>query len=91
MSHRMIGVNLPDREFARGLWQKRVVMHGTMAESCKGSMNETGGEAMSLRKEVKEYISSCEHLLSDCTLSTAVPFSPTERGSIDYYPRKSRN
>lgn len=60
-------------------------MHGTMAESCKGSMNETGGEAMSLRKEVKEYISSCEHLLSDSTRSTAVPFSPTERGSIDYY------
>lgn len=39
---------------------------------------------MSLRKEVKEYINSCEHLLSD-SLSTAVPFSPTERGSIDYY------
>ena len=40
---------------------------------------------MSLRKEVKEYIRSCEHLLSDSALSTAVPFSPTERGSIEYY------
>ena len=40
---------------------------------------------MSLRKEVKEYIRSCEHLLSDAALSPAVPFSPEECGSIEYY------
>jgi hypothetical protein len=41
---------------------------------------------MSLRKEVKEYIRSCEHLLlSDATLSTGAPFSPEECGSIEYY------
>ena len=40
---------------------------------------------MSLRKEVKEYIRSCEHLLSDATLPTAAPFSPEECGSIEYY------
>jgi hypothetical protein len=40
---------------------------------------------MSLRKEVKEYIRSCEHLLSDATLSTTVPLSPEECGSIEYY------
>ena len=40
---------------------------------------------MSLRKEVKEYIRSCEHLLSDAALSTAAPFSPEECGSIEYY------
>jgi hypothetical protein len=40
---------------------------------------------MSLRKEVKEYIRSCEHLLSDAALSTTVPFSQEECGSIEYY------
>jgi hypothetical protein len=40
---------------------------------------------MSLRKEVKEYIRSCEHLLSDAALPTAAPFSSEECGSIEYY------
>jgi hypothetical protein len=40
---------------------------------------------MSLRKEVKEYIRSCEHLLSESALPTTAPFSPTECGSIEYY------
>lgn len=40
---------------------------------------------MSLRKEVKEYIRSCEHLLSDAVIEPAVPFSPEECGSIEYY------
>ena len=40
---------------------------------------------MSLRKEVKEYIRSCEHLLSDAALSTTVAFSPEECGSIEYF------
>lgn len=40
---------------------------------------------MSLRKEVKEYIRSCEHLLSDAAISATVPFSQEECGSIEYY------
>jgi hypothetical protein len=40
---------------------------------------------MSLRKEMKEYIRSCEHLLSDAALSTATSFSPEECGIIEYY------
>ena len=40
---------------------------------------------MSLRKGVKEYIRSGEHLLSAAALSTAAPFSTDECGSIEYY------
>jgi hypothetical protein len=40
---------------------------------------------MSLRKEVKDYVRSCEHLLSDAALPAAVPFSAEECGSIEYY------
>jgi hypothetical protein len=44
-----------------------------------------GGHIMSLRKEVKEYIRSCEQLLSDAALSTETSFSAEECGSIEYY------
>jgi hypothetical protein len=40
---------------------------------------------MSLRKEVKEYIRSCEHLISGAAFSPVVPFSQEECGSIEYY------
>jgi hypothetical protein len=40
---------------------------------------------MSLRKEVKDYVRSCEHLLADSALSPAVPFSPEECGIMEYY------
>jgi len=38
-----------------------------------------------LRKEVKEYIRVCEHLLSEAALSTATPFSAEECGIMEYY------
>jgi hypothetical protein len=51
----------------------------------KSKFGSAAGHAMSLRKEVKEYIRSCDHLLVDAALSTTAPFSPEDCGSIEYY------
>jgi|InoplaCoSAM_1038572.scaffolds.fasta_scaffold16093_1 uncharacterized protein (UPF0262 family) len=38
-----------------------------------------------LRKEVKDYLTACEHLFADALTSTTPPFSKEELESLEFY------
>jgi hypothetical protein len=46
---------------------------------------------LSLRKEIKDYSSSCEHLISAAASADAIPFTQDESDWIKYYAAEMMN